>query len=80
MKITRIILFILIIIGIGLLATQKIWVPKLVNIILKSENISTPENIPESQTASLCYLYHKGTDRGFSDDFSLNMKITGNNV
>ncbi len=38
MKTLRIFLFVLIIIGLGLLATQKMWVPKLVDYILKSEN------------------------------------------
>lgn len=37
MKIIRIILFILIIIGLALLATQKMWVPKLVDRIILSE-------------------------------------------
>ncbi|MDE2030903.1 MAG: hypothetical protein KGI58_01425 [Patescibacteria group bacterium] len=36
MKFIRIFLLILIIIGTGLLLTQKIWVPKFVNIILKN--------------------------------------------
>ena len=38
MKTIRIILLILIIIGLALLATQKIWVPKLVDRIISSEN------------------------------------------
>lgn len=33
----RIVLLVLIIIGLGLLATQKLWVPKLVNSILLQE-------------------------------------------
>jgi len=37
MKAARIFLLVLIIVGIGLLLTQKIWVPKLVNKILLSE-------------------------------------------
>jgi hypothetical protein len=41
-KALRIFLLILIIIGIILLFTQKIWVPKLVNIILLSETSSQP--------------------------------------
>jgi TM2 domain-containing membrane protein YozV len=40
MKALRIFLLVLIIIGIGLLITQKLWVPKLVDHILKSENSS----------------------------------------
>ena len=41
MKFLRIFLLILIIIGLGLLATQKIWVPKLVDRILSSESSRT---------------------------------------
>jgi hypothetical protein len=37
-KAIRIFLLILIIIGVGLIFTQNIWVPKLVNQILLSEN------------------------------------------
>ena len=44
MKELRIILFILIIIGFGLLATQKLWVTKLVDIVLKSENPNYQNN------------------------------------
>ena len=40
-KLVRIFLLVLIIIGVGLLATQKIWVPKLVEIILKNEKNSS---------------------------------------
>ncbi|MFA6056209.1 MAG: hypothetical protein WC769_12640 [Thermodesulfovibrionales bacterium] len=39
MKKIRVFLLVLIIIGVGLLVTQKIWVPKIVDKILKSENI-----------------------------------------
>ncbi len=38
MKFIRIFLLVLIIIGLILLATQKIWVPKLVDAIIASEN------------------------------------------
>jgi hypothetical protein len=38
MKIIRIFLFVLIVIGIGLLFTQKIWIPKLVDQIILNEN------------------------------------------
>lgn len=37
MKFIRIFLLVLIIIGVGLLITQNIWVPKLVNHILAAE-------------------------------------------
>ncbi|MFA6270057.1 MAG: hypothetical protein WC657_02500 [Candidatus Paceibacterota bacterium] len=38
-KFVRIFLLVLIIIGIGLLSTQKMWVPKIVDFILRKENI-----------------------------------------
>lgn len=47
-RVLRIFLFILIIIGIILLFTQKIWVPKLVNRILLSEN--TQQQISKNTT------------------------------
>lgn len=40
-KFIRIFLLILIIIGIGLLFTQKMWVPRLVDVIIGQENIQT---------------------------------------
>jgi len=40
MKVVRILLLVIIIIGLGLLATQKFWVPKLVDKIIQSENDS----------------------------------------
>ena len=46
-KYIRIFLGVLIVVGIGLLVTQKIWMPKVVEIVLKNENkqqISTPIN------------------------------------
>lgn len=48
-KFIRIFLLILIIIGIGLLATQKIWVPKLVGIILNNENKQSVYTISDTQ-------------------------------
>lgn len=62
MKAFRIFLLVLIIIGIGLLATQKIWVPKLVDGILLTENAQQQISktiIPisnESTTADLIRL------------------------
>lgn len=44
MKAIRIFLLVLIIIGVGLLATQKIWIPKLVNKILLSEGVLLTDN------------------------------------
>src|SRR5450830_1862820 len=42
MKAIRIFLLILIIIGVGLLITQKFWVPRLVNRIISSETSTQP--------------------------------------
>ena len=65
-KFVRIFLLVLIIIGIGLLVTQKLWVPKLVDKILLSEQV--PVFIPEVQPnitlkdGRQCYTYnHEGT-------------------
>lgn len=54
-KFIRIFLLVLIIIGLGLLATQKMWVPQLVERIVESESMSvavveTPEQVDETQT------------------------------
>ena len=54
-KFIRIILLILIIFGIGLLLTQSLWVPKLVKVILKSEDnqetlITAPTKLPITVT------------------------------
>lgn len=48
MKIIRIVLLILIIIGLGLLGTQKFWVPPLVSIILKYEGVSPSVGVPQA--------------------------------
>lgn len=74
MKTIRIILLILIIIGLALLATQKIWVPKLVDRIISSETKSNIIHIddksvllPSQENISLidgrqCYTYsHEAT-------------------
>jgi hypothetical protein len=53
MKAVRIFLFILIIIGISLLLTQKFWVPKLIDRILLSENTSQSLYINELQKTDL---------------------------
>lgn len=45
-KFIRIFLLILIIIGIGLLFTQKMWVPRLVDVIISQENIQTIPTSP----------------------------------
>ncbi len=50
MKFIRIFLLVLIIIGLGLLITQKIWVPKLVDKIILSENKRNTPEIKLSET------------------------------
>jgi hypothetical protein len=68
MKTIRIILLILIIIGIGLLATERIWVPKLVDYIISSEvqPIVIPTPTPQANITLAdgrqCYTYnHQAT-------------------
>jgi hypothetical protein len=66
-KVVRIFLLVLIIVGLGLLATQKIWVPKLVNKIISSENIPIITVQPFQPNISLvngrqCYTFnHEAT-------------------
>ncbi|CAN5130770.1 hypothetical protein BH11PAT3_BH11PAT3_2070 [soil metagenome] len=45
LKIIQIVLLVLIVIGIGLLATQKIWVPRLVQYLLKDDQVSIIEPV-----------------------------------
>lgn len=54
-KFIRIFLLILIIIGSMALATEKIWVPKLVDRILQSENIPVVSSVAENSIAG-CYV------------------------
>lgn len=74
MKTIRIVLLILIIIGLALLATQKIWVPKLVDRIILSETKSNVIQIDDRSTLPIpqanislvdgrqCYTYsHEAT-------------------
>jgi uncharacterized protein YxeA len=69
MKAIRIILMVLIIIGIGLLATQKVWVPRLVEYILAKEGTASVTLIESESQANMsllsrrqCYTYsHEGT-------------------
>jgi hypothetical protein len=64
MKAIRIILLILIIIGLGFLATQKIWVPKLVDHIISAEQDDrrVPPTEPAQENLTLvdgrqCYIF-----------------------
>lgn len=67
MKALRIFLLILIIIGLALIFTQKIWVPKLVNQILSSEK--TPFVIPTVEQPNEPLVTYNNSDYGFT--FSL---------
>src|ERR1035437_9142238 len=86
MKTIRIVLFILIIIGIGLLLTQKVWVPKLVDRIISSEGL--PTVIPETQAditlkdGRQCYTYnHEGTaTEPYTVNEFLDINISGKTV
>lgn len=94
MKTIRIILLILIIIGFGALATQRIWVPKLVNRILLSEN--TPVVILEDPAIVLpitqpnitlvdgrqCYTYNQEAvkDAPYKVDEFIDITIKGSIV
>ena len=53
MKTFRIFLFVLIVIGIILLCTQKFWVPKLVNQILLYEDASKVKEVVSKQTGKI---------------------------
>lgn len=69
MKAIRIILFILILVGIAALATQRIWVPKLVDKIIKYEDRNKPilatdpiESAVKLVDGRQCYSYnHEAT-------------------
>ncbi len=93
MKTIRIILFILIIIGLALLATQKIWVPRLVDRIISSENKSNikqedPSTLPLPQAnislvdGRQCYTYnHEATKtEPYKVDEFLDITIKGESV
>ena len=72
MKAIRIFLFVLIIIGIILLLTQKIWVPKLVNQILSSEdNSALRQEISTDTNSKINYTISSecpnGTDKMLKD-------------
>ncbi len=86
MKFIRIFLLILIIIGLVALATQKIWVPKLVNRIIASENISVVVPITQPNLILVdgrqCYTYnHEATtDEPYKVSELIDLTITGTKV
>jgi len=53
LRAVQIFLLILIIAGVGLLLTQKIWVPKLVAYILKGEVLQAEDMIPETRPGKI---------------------------
>jgi hypothetical protein len=81
MKTIRIILFILIIIGLGLLATQKLWVPKLVDKIVKSEQSSISVNSVSEINISGDMGVHKqnDTNNSVSNSATSSKKVTDQN-
>ena len=79
MKIIRIFLFIVIIIGIVLLCTQSLWVDPLVNFILENSTtyntiIKPTTTLPDDATT----ITYKNTDYGFT--FSLPVDWTGYSI
>ncbi len=68
MKAIRIFLLVLIIIGIGLLCTQKIWVPRLVNKILSFEksSVSVPKTFLKEDAIKIAK--QNGMLKGYSED------------
>jgi hypothetical protein len=56
MKVVRIFLLVLIIIGVALLATQKTWVPKLVDMILRYEGTDVTHLVNEADYKNISYI------------------------
>ena len=86
MKALRIFLLVLILIGIAALATQKIWVPVLVNKILSSEDAPVVIPVPQKNISLTngrqCYTYsHEGTtDEPYTVNEFIDMMIQGTKV
>jgi len=90
LKFIRIFLLVLIIIGIILICTQKIWVPKLVNYILSKEvtvqiipqSNSTTQPVVTLQDGRQCYTYsHDATkDAPYAVSEFIDMNIKGSVV
>ena len=92
MKAIRIFLLILIIVGLGLLFTQKMWVPQVVDKILLSEavtgSIEPVQSTPKNEEVALleqgrqCYSFsHKATkDEPYEVSEILDMTLSGINV
>ncbi len=89
MKFIRIFLLVLIIIGIGLLLTRNMWVPKLVDAIVARENPDNPPVIVPQVQPNLtlvdgrqCYTYsHDATpDAPYATTEFIDMTIAGTKV
>ena len=83
MKTIRIILFIIILIGLALLLTQKIWVPKLVDKIISRENTSDYAQAALILTdGRQCYTYnHEATKtEPYTVNEFLDINIRGENI
>lgn len=78
MKFIRIFLFVLIIIGIGLLCTERIWVPKLVDKIILNENSSKAIKTVPIDTNKVTKIEYKNSEYGFT--FSLPLSWKGYSV
>ena len=85
MKYLRIVLLVLIVIGLGLLATYTFWVPKLVNVVLAAEGIPThtiATNRFISHNLGIGFQYD-GTPATYPDggkDMTVKTIIKGNTV
>lgn len=86
MKAIRIFLLVLIIIGIGAIITQNIWVPKLVNKIIMLENTPTIDPILQTnlflKNGRQCYSYkHDATTNApYATTEFIDMTINGSSV
>ena len=84
MKTIRIILFILIVIGVVLLITQKFWVPKLVNQIIIHENSSSLKTQSDItlKDGRQCYTYsHEATKtEPYTVNETIDITIKGSTV
>jgi hypothetical protein len=75
MKALRIFLFILIVIGIILLLTQKLWVPKLVDQILQGETIHVEKETPSPETKKTATAISISTQNIKEENFTGTMPV-----
>ena len=65
-KAVRIFLLVLIVIGVGLIATEKLWVPKLVNVILQNQTPIISSTIPNPAPPAWKPLEATSTDFSYN--------------